>query len=160
MVANEAVMHMLEDVQSVEEGEKKIRAMMAEKKLIMGFGHRIYKNGDPRNAIFKQLSKDLSERPEGKPILWKTSDRIEALMADEKKMYPNADFFAASAYNQVGVPIPMFTPLFVMSRTAGWAAHIIEQLGGNGNNKIIRPSSAYNGPDKKAYVPMAARSRL
>lgn len=158
--ANEAVMHMLEDVRSVPEGEKLIRDMMAQKKLIMGFGHRIYKNGDPRNAIFKKMSKALSERPNGKPVLWAVSDHIENLMANEKKMYPNADFFAASSYNQVGVPTPMFTPLFVISRTAGWCAHIVEQLGGNGNNKIIRPSSIYNGPAKRPLVHMSQRSKL
>lgn len=153
-------MHMLEDVKSKEEGEKKIRDMMAAKKLVMGFGHRIYKNGDPRNAIFKKMSKKLSERPGGNPTLWETSDHIEQLMAREKKMYPNADFFAASSYNQAGVPTDFFTPLFVVSRTAGWCAHVIEQLGGNGNNKIIRPSSIYNGPAKTAFAPIAARSKL
>merc|ERR1719281_1305191 len=106
------------------------------------------------------MSKALSERADGDPTLFAMSDHIEAFMATEKKMYPNADFFAASAYYQVGVPIPFFTPLFVVSRTAGWCAHIMEQLGGNGNNKIIRPSSIYNGPAKKDFVPMAARSRL
>jgi 2-methylcitrate synthase len=158
--ANEAVMHMLEDVKSKEEGEKKIRDMLASKTLIMGFGHRIYKNGDPRNAIFKKMSKALSQRPGGNPTLWETSDHIEKLMEKEKKMYPNADFFAASSYHQAGVPTNFFTPLFVVSRTAGLCAHIIEQLGGNGNNKIIRPSSIYNGPSKRAFVPMAGRSKL
>merc|ERR1719408_1170682 len=134
--------------------------MLASKQLVMGFGHRIYKNGDPRNAVFKRLSKELSERPGGDPILWAASDHIEALMEKEKRMYPNADFFAASSYNQVGVPIPFFTPLFVVSRTAGWCAHIMEQLGGNGANKIIRPSSVYNGPAKTAFVPITARSKL
>merc|ERR1719281_1300238 len=102
------------------------------------------------------MSKALSERADGDPTLFAISDRIEAMMAEEKKMYPNADFFAASAYHQVGVPIPFFTPLFVVSRTAGWCAHILEQLGGNGANKIIRPSSEYNGPAKTAFVPIAA----
>merc|ERR1712137_752764 len=122
-----------------------------------GFGHRIYKNGDPRNAIFKKMSKALSERSGGKPVLWEVSDHIEDLMAKEKKMYPNADFFAASAYHQAGVPTPFFTPLFVVSRTAGWCAHIQEQWK---NNKIIRPSSIYNGPEKKAFVPRHRRSKL
>jgi len=158
--ANEAVMHMLKDVKTVAEGEKKIRDMLASKTLIMGFGHRIYKNGDPRNKVFKALSKELSDRPGGDQVLWQASDRIEELMAKEKNMYPNADFFAASAYYQCGVPIPFFTPLFVVTRTAGWCAHIIEQLGGNGKNKIIRPSSMYNGPGKKDFVPLAARSKL
>jgi 2-methylcitrate synthase len=158
--ANEAVMYMLEDVKSVADGERKIRDMLDKKTLIMGFGHRIYKNGDPRNAIFKRLSKELADRPGGAKVLWEASDHIEALMAREKKMYPNADFFAASAYTQCGVPTPFFTPLFVVARTAGWCAHIMEQLGGNGKNKIIRPSSEYNGPAKMAFLPMAARSKL
>merc|ERR1712048_523078 len=158
--ANEAVMYMLEDIKSVDEGEKKIRAMLESKTLIMGFGHRIYKNGDPRNAVFKALSKELADLPGGAKVLWQASDHIEALMANEKKMYPNADFFAASAYHQVGVPTPFFTPLFVVARTAGWCAHIIEQLGGNGSNKIIRPSSIYNGPAKTSFVPLASRSKL
>lgn len=158
--ANEAVMYMLQDVNSIAEGEKKIKDMIARKELVMGFGHRIYKKGDPRNAIFKEMSRQLSLRPEGLKTLFAVSDHIEAFMAKEKKMYPNADFFAASAYHQVGVPIPFFTPLFVVSRTAGWCAHIIEQLGGNGPNKIIRPSSVYNGPSKKALEPLSARSKL
>merc|ERR1719242_1143791 len=151
---------MLDGLESIEEGERKIRSMLDSKTLIMGFGHRIYKNGDPRNAIFKKMSKTLSERPGGKPVLWAASDHIEALMEREKKMYPNADFFAASAYHQAGVPTEFFTPLFVMSRTAGWCAHVLEQVGGNGPNKIIRPSSVYNGPGKKAFVAMPTRSKL
>merc|ERR1711879_372779 len=111
-------------------------------------------------GIFKGLSKELANRPGGAKVLWEASYHIEALMANEKKMYPNADFFAASAYHQAGVPTPFFTPLFVMSRTAGWCAHVIEQLGGNGANKIIRPSSIYNGPEKTAFVAMSARSKL
>merc|ERR1712217_700388 len=85
--------------------------MLASKTLVMGFGHRIYKNGDPRNAIFKKMSKALSERPGGNPVVWQVSDHIEAMMANEKKMYPNADFFAASAYHQAGVPTPFFYPV-------------------------------------------------
>merc|ERR1711879_788404 len=108
-------------------------------------------------GIFKGLSKELANRPGGAKVLWEASYHIEALMANEKKMYPNADFFAASAYHQVGVPTPFFTPLFVVARTAGWCAHIMEQLGGNGKNKIIRPSSVYNGPAKTAFIPMAQR---
>merc|ERR1712232_1785 len=158
--ANEAVMYMLEGTKTVEEAEKKIRDKLAAKELVMGFGHRIYKNGNPRNAVFKSLSKSLADRPGGNPILWAASDNIETMMAKEKKMYPNADFFAASAYYQVGVPIPFFTPLFVVSRTAGWCAHIMEQLGGNGKNKIIRPSSEYNGPGRTAFVPIQGRSKL
>ena len=153
--ANEAVQYLIEPLGSVPEADAAIRERLASKSLIMGFGHRIYKNGDPRNAVFKKLSKALSERPGGKPILYDVSCHIEELMANEKKMYPNADFFAASAYHQCGVPTPMFTPLFVVARTTGWCAHICEQLVGN---KIIRPSSAYNGPAKRPFVPLAKRT--
>merc|ERR1719482_2017384 len=95
------------------------------------------------------MSKALSQRQGGKPVLWDVSDHIEMLMANEKKMYPNADFYAASAYHQAGVPTPFFTPLFVVARTAGWCAHLVEQ---NQSNKIIRPSSVYTGPGKKPFV--------
>lgn len=120
----------------------------------MGFGHRIYKNGDPRNAVFRSLSEALSKTPNGKPHLFEISRHIEDLMEKEKKMYPNADFYAASAYHQAGVPTHFFTPLFVVARTSGWVAHVIEQLDGN---KIIRPTSAYTGPAKKPFVPIEAR---
>eukprot|EP00658_Telonema_sp_P-2_P011750 TRINITY_DN14502_c0_g1_i2.p1 TRINITY_DN14502_c0_g1~~TRINITY_DN14502_c0_g1_i2.p1 ORF type:complete len:384 (+),score=103.98 TRINITY_DN14502_c0_g1_i2:39-1190(+) len=153
--ANEAVMHLLEPFTEVEEGISAIRAMLAQKKLIMGFGHRIYKNGDPRNAVFKRLSKELSDRPEGKKVLYQISDQIETMMAAEKKMYPNADFFAASAYHQAGVPTHLFTPLFVVARTSGWAAHLLEQQDGN---KIIRPTSVYRGPKPREFIKLAERS--
>ena len=120
-----------------------------------GDGHRIYKNGDPRNAIFKKLSRQLSQSKGGKPLLFQVSDRIEALLEEEKKMYPNADFYAASAYHQAGVPTHLFTPLFVVARTTGWCAHIIEQLH---KNKIIRPTSVYTGPAKRPFVPISQRA--
>jgi len=153
--ANEAVQYLIEPIKSVADADATVRKMLADRTLIMGFGHRIYKNGDPRNAVFKKLSKDLSMRPGGKPILYEVSCHIEKLMEEEKKMYPNADFFAASAYHQCGVPTPFFTPLFVVARTTGWCAHICEQLVGN---KIIRPSSAYTGPKKGPFIPMANRT--
>merc|ERR1712159_283720 len=153
--ANEAVMYLLEPFKTVEQGLSAVRQMLANKQLIMGFGHRIYKNGDPRNAVFKALSRELSERPEGKKVLFEISDKVEAMMASEKKTYPNADFFAASAYHQAGVPTHFFTPLFVVARTAGWTAHLLEQQNGN---KIIRPTSAYNGPAKRPYVKIANRT--
>jgi len=153
--ANEAVQYLIEPIGSVPEADAMVRKMLADKTLIMGFGHRIYKNGDPRNAVFKKMSHLLSQRPGGKPTLYNVSCHIEKLMEDEKKMYPNADFFAASAYHQCGVPTPMFTPLFVVARTAGWCAHVCEQLVGN---KIIRPTSVYNGPGKRPFVEMSNRT--
>jgi 2-methylcitrate synthase len=158
--ANEAVMHMIQDIPSVAAADEKVRRLLANKEVIMGFGHRIYKNGDPRNAIFKSLSGELAQGGGKGKLLFDVSAHIEALMEKEKNMYPNVDFFAASAYHQVGVPTPLFTPLFVIARTSGWCAHILEQQGGNGNNKIIRPSSSYNGPKKQPFVPVTARSRL
>eukprot|EP00397_Hematodinium_sp_SG-2012_P036418 GEMP01039317.1.p1 GENE.GEMP01039317.1~~GEMP01039317.1.p1 ORF type:complete len:387 (+),score=97.09 GEMP01039317.1:135-1295(+) len=151
--ANEAVMHMLKPLRSPEEGVQWIKTKLKSKQLVMGFGHRIYKNGDPRSKVFKELSRKLSERPksdsEDGKLLFKISDAIEKFMAKEKKMYPNADFYAATAYFQSRVPIPFFTPLFVVARTAGWCAHINEQLA---SNKIIRPSSHYIGPNVRSLV--------
>lgn len=111
----------------------------------MGFGHRVYKNGDPRNGIIKKYSKALSEAdiPHANPTLYSVSDHIEGIMLKDKRMHANLDFFSASAYYQCGIPISFYTPIFVISRTSGWAAHIIEQ---RRDNKLIRPSSNYTGP--------------
>lgn len=152
--ANEAVMDMLAELKTPEEGERWIRNKLKNKQLVMGFGHRIYKNGDPRNAVFREISQTLTKTPNGKPHLFEISRRIEDLMEKEKKMYPNADFYAASAYHQAGVPTEFFTPLFVVARTSGWVAHVIEQMDGN---KIIRPTSVYTGPKKRPFVPLGAR---
>jgi 2-methylcitrate synthase len=155
--ANEAVMHFIGEFKTPAQAEQAARAMLAKKEVIMGFGHRIYKHGDPRNAVFKQLSEELSRQPSGKPHLYAISCNLETLMEKEKGMYPNADFFAASSYHMAGVPTFMFTPLFVISRTTGWAAHIIEQLA---DNKLIRPTSVYRGPSKTQFVPLQKRSKL
>lgn len=152
--ANEAVMDMIVDLKTPAEGLDMIRKKLKSKDLVMGFGHRIYKNGDPRNAVFRDLSEALSKTKTGKPHLFAISRAIEDMMEKEKKMYPNADFYAASAYHQAGVPTHFFTPLFVVARTSGWVAHVLEQLDGN---KIIRPTSVYNGPDKKPFLGMDER---
>ena len=120
----------------------------------MGFGHRIYKGGDPRNAVFKQLSHALSVRPGGDPVLYEVSKRVEQLMEERKRLYPNADFYATSAYCQAGVPVEFFTPLFVIGRTSGWAAHLMEQ---RSHNRIIRPTSIYVGPAQREFVPLEQR---
>ena len=124
----------------------------------MGFGHRIYKNGDPRNGIIKQYSKKLSESnlPNANPDLFAISNHIEGVMLKEKKMHANLDFYSASAYYQCGIPIPFYTPIFVIARTSGWAAHIIEQ---RANNKLIRPSSNYVGPPPRKYIGIEQRSQ-
>lgn len=122
----------------------------------MGFGHRIYKNGDPRSDIIKGYSKQLSETKFGKKLLYKVSERIEEIMLKQKKMFPNLDFFSASAYDQCGIPTNFFTPLFVISRTSGWAAHIIEQ---RADNKLIRPKSNYIGSPPLKYVNISNRMK-
>jgi 2-methylcitrate synthase len=154
--ANEAAMDLLASFASIEDAEEKVRGMWSRKDLIMGFGHRIYKTGDPRSPILRALSKDLaySELPGAAPKLYEISAHVERMMKDEKRMFPNADFYAASAYHQCLIPTSYFTPLFVMSRTAGWCAHVAEQRAAN---KIIRPESTYVGPEPRPFVPLSAR---
>jgi 2-methylcitrate synthase len=120
----------------------------------MGFGHRIYKNGDPRSDIIKSFSQKLSKTKYGDPVLFEVSERIEDVMTTQKKMFPNLDFYSASAYYQCGIPIKFFTPIFVISRTSGWAAHIIEQ---RIDNKLIRPKSNYIGPPPLKYAEIKDR---
>ena len=122
----------------------------------MGFGHRVYKNGDPRSNIIKSYSKKLTETKLGKPNLYKISDKIEEIMFKEKKLFPNLDFYSASVYHQLGIPTKFFTPLFVISRTSGWAAHIIEQ---RSDNKLIRPQSNYIGPPPMKFLEIKDRIR-
>eukprot|EP00215_Chloropicon_roscoffensis_P003891 CAMPEP_0198472948 /NCGR_PEP_ID=MMETSP1456-20131121/32399_1 /TAXON_ID=1461544 ORGANISM="Unidentified sp., Strain RCC1871" /NCGR_SAMPLE_ID=MMETSP1456 /ASSEMBLY_ACC=CAM_ASM_001119 /LENGTH=392 /DNA_ID=CAMNT_0044199591 /DNA_START=230 /DNA_END=1408 /DNA_ORIENTATION=+ len=155
--ANEAVMHLLEPLKDTQEGQQMVDQKLKNKEVIMGFGHRIYKNGDPRNAVFKDLSRELSKRPEGKPALYAISEHVEKLMEERKGMYANADFYAASAYHQCGIPTYLFTPLFVVARTSGWVAHIVEQRSAN---KIIRPSSHYVGPQERDMPSTFVRSKL
>lgn len=151
--ANEAAMELIERYLTPEDAVNGVRKMMAEKQLIMGFGHRVYREADPRNRVIKQWSKKLSEDA-GDFTLFKVSEAIETLMWDEKKLFPNLDFYSASAYHLMGIPTPLFTPIFVMSRVSGWAAHIFEQ---RANNKLIRPSANYTGPDTREYMPLEKR---
>ncbi len=151
--ANEAAMDMIEKFTSPDHAEAEMMAMLARKDKIMGFGHAIYKDSDPRNAIIKQWSEKLAADV-GDTVLYPVSVRCEEVMWREKKLFCNADFFHASAYHFMGIPTKLFTPIFVMSRLTGWAAHVMEQ---RADNRIIRPSAEYTGPELRKVVPMAER---
>lgn len=151
--ANEAAMDMIENWQSPEEAEKEIMGMLERKDKIMGFGHAIYRESDPRNAIIKEWSEKLAADV-GDTTLYPVSVRVEEVMWREKKLFCNADFFHASAYHFMGIPTKLFTPIFVMSRLTGWAAHVYEQ---RANNRIIRPSADYTGPDARPVPAIADR---
>ena len=151
--ANEAAMELIERFSTPDEAEKGILELIAAKKLIMGFGHRVYRISDPRSDIIKAWSKKLAEAA-GDKRLYPVSERIEQVMRREKKLFPNLDFYSATAYHFCGVPTPIFTPLFVVSRITGWAAHIIEQ---RGDNRLIRPTADYIGPEPRPFVPISKR---
>ncbi|MDE1235403.1 bifunctional 2-methylcitrate synthase/citrate synthase [Vibrio aestuarianus] len=151
--ANEAAMEMIEHWQTPEEAEANILKMLANKDKIMGFGHAIYRESDPRNALIKRWSKTLSEAV-GDTHLYAVSERVEAVMKREKGLFCNADFFHASAYHFMDIPTKLFTPIFVMSRLTGWAAHVFEQ---RANNRIIRPSADYDGPEHQQWLPIEQR---
>lgn len=152
--ANEAAMDMIEQWSSPEEAEREILAMLERKDKIMGFGHAIYRESDPRNAIIKQWSKKLADDV-GDTVLYPVSAKVEEVMWREKKLFCNADFFHASAYHFMGIPTKLFTPIFVCSRVTGWCAHVFEQ---RENNRIIRPSADYVGPEKSEWQPIEARA--
>ena len=151
--ANEAAMDMIEDWKSPLEARENILAMLERKDKIMGFGHAIYRESDPRNAIIKQWSEKLAQEV-GDTTLYPVSVEVEKVMWEEKKLFCNADFFHASAYNFMGIPTKLFTPIFVCSRVSGWTAHIMEQ---RSNNRIIRPSADYTGPDARSWVDIGER---
>ncbi|MDC5839763.1 2-methylcitrate synthase [Vibrio europaeus] len=151
--ANEAAMEMIQNWQTPDEAEANIMQMLANKDKIMGFGHAIYRESDPRNALIKRWSKELSDAI-GDTHLYAVSERVEAVMKREKGLFCNADFFHASAYHFMDIPTKLFTPIFVMSRLTGWAAHVYEQ---RANNRIIRPSADYTGPDHQDWVPIEKR---
>ncbi|GEA50059.1 citrate synthase [Vibrio inusitatus NBRC 102082] len=152
--ANEAAMAMIQDWQSPDEAEQKILQMLEAKDKIMGFGHAVYRESDPRNALIKHWSKVLSESVND-ISLYAVSERVESVMKREKGLFCNADFFHASAYHFLDIPTKLFTPIFVMSRLTGWAAHVYEQ---RENNRIIRPSADYTGPEHQDWLPIEKRT--
>jgi 2-methylcitrate synthase len=147
--ANEWAMALIQSFKNPDEAEKGIKEMLAKKTLIMGFGHRVYTTSDPRSAIIKKWAQKLSSEA-GDTRIFPIAERIEKVMWDEKKLFPNLDFYSAIAYHFCGIPTPMFTPLFVMSRIAGWSAHLLEQ---RANNKLIRPISNYIGVGPRPWKP-------
>ena len=151
--ANEAAMDMIEKFKSPDHAEQEMLGMLARKEKIMGFGHAIYSTSDPRNAIIKGWSEKLAADV-GDTVLYPVSVRCEEVMWREKKLFCNADFFHASAYHFMGIPTKLFTPIFVMSRLTGWAAHVMEQ---RADNRIIRPSAEYTGEELRKVVPIAER---
>ncbi len=151
--ANEAAMELIQKFDSAEAAAAGVRQMLANKEKIMGFGHRVYTESDPRNSVNKKMSKKLAEE-RGDLRLYEISDAIEKVMWDEKRLFANADFFAASVYHFMGIPTYLFTPIFVCSRITGWGAHIKEQ---RADNKLIRPGADYVGPGLEEWVPIERR---
>jgi len=152
--ANEAAMALIESFRNPEDAEQQLLRKLAAKDKIMGFGHAVYQTSDPRNAIIKAWAQTLAEgQPKDKALL-EIAERCEAVMWREKELFPNADFYHAPAYRSMGIPTPLFTPIFLIARTSGWTAHIKEQ---RAHNRIIRPRAQYTGPEPRAFKPIDER---
>jgi 2-methylcitrate synthase len=151
--ANEEAMRLISSFKTPEQAEAGIKDMLAKKVKIMGFGHRVYKISDPRSDIIKKWSQQLSGKARD-GYLYPISERIEKILWEQKKLFPNLDFYSATAYHFCGIPTPFFTPVFVISRITGWSAHILEQ---RANNRLIRPEANYVGPEPRAFTPIKER---
>jgi citrate synthase len=151
--ANEAVMKMLKEIGTLENVEPYVRGKLEKKEKIMGFGHRVYRNGDPRAKHLRKMSKKLTELT-GEPHWYDMSEKIEGIVTGEKKLPPNVDFYSASVYHSLGIDHDLMTPIFAVSRVSGWLAHILEQYE---NNRLIRPRADYTGPGMQKYIPIEQR---